>query len=40
MEEAVSNHAVDPQRYFESVQVRNEVAERAPVCLYLETTNR
>ena len=40
MEEAVSNHVVDPQRYFESVQVRNEVAERAPVCLYLETTNR
>lgn len=40
MDEAVSNHAVDPQRYFESVQVRGEVPEHEPVCLYLETTNR
>jgi MoaA/NifB/PqqE/SkfB family radical SAM enzyme len=32
--------AVDPRRYFESVQTRNLVPEHAPVCLYLETTNR
>jgi MoaA/NifB/PqqE/SkfB family radical SAM enzyme len=31
---------VDPRRYFESVQTRNVVPEHAPVCLYLETTNR
>ena len=31
----------DPRRYFESVAVaRNDVAERPPVCLYLEVTNR
>jgi MoaA/NifB/PqqE/SkfB family radical SAM enzyme len=31
----------DPQRYFESVgNVRAERAERLPVCVYLETTNR
>jgi MoaA/NifB/PqqE/SkfB family radical SAM enzyme len=33
--------AVDPRRYFEAVgRDRNEIAERDPVCLYLETTNR
>jgi MoaA/NifB/PqqE/SkfB family radical SAM enzyme len=33
--------AVDPRRYFESVDAkRGEQAERPPVCLYLETTNR
>jgi MoaA/NifB/PqqE/SkfB family radical SAM enzyme len=30
----------DPSRYFESVGARGEHAERSPVCLYLETTNR
>ena len=40
MEEAASSRAADPQRYFESVQTRSEVAEHEPVCLYLETTNR
>jgi len=33
--------AVDPRRYHESVQdARTAVASRAPVCLYLEVTNR
>jgi MoaA/NifB/PqqE/SkfB family radical SAM enzyme len=33
--------AVDPRRYFESIAERRESQpERAPVCLYLETTNR
>lgn len=33
--------AVDPRRYFEAVeQDRSEVADREPVCLYLEVTNR
>ena len=32
---------VDPRRYFESVgKRRGERAERLPVCVYLETTNR
>ena len=31
---------IDPRRYFESVHSRDEVPEHAPVCLYLETTNR
>jgi MoaA/NifB/PqqE/SkfB family radical SAM enzyme len=32
--------AVDPRRYFESVRSREVVPPHAPVCLYLETTNR
>ncbi len=35
-----SSKSVDPRRYFESVQTRSLVPEQAPVCLYLETTNR
>jgi MoaA/NifB/PqqE/SkfB family radical SAM enzyme len=31
---------VDPRRYFESVAQRSRVSAHAPVCLYLETTNR
>jgi radical SAM protein with 4Fe4S-binding SPASM domain len=31
---------VDPRRYHQAVQERVPVAERPPVCLYLETTNR
>ncbi|HEY7243729.1 MAG TPA: radical SAM protein [Xanthobacteraceae bacterium] len=31
---------IDPRRYFESVRARDQVPEHAPVCLYLETTNR
>ena len=31
---------IDPRRYFESVHSRDEAPEHAPVCLYLETTNR
>jgi len=31
---------VDPRRYHEAVQQRDVVATRAPVCLYLEVTNR
>src|SRR5260370_42504858 len=40
MEVPSAKSAVDPRRYFESVQTRNLVPEHAPVCLYLETTNR
>ena len=32
--------ALDPYRYFEAVGTRDSVAEAAPVCLYLEVTNR
>jgi MoaA/NifB/PqqE/SkfB family radical SAM enzyme len=31
---------INPQRYFESIECRDTVPEQAPVCLYLETTNR
>jgi MoaA/NifB/PqqE/SkfB family radical SAM enzyme len=31
---------IDPRRYFESIEHRDTVPEQAPVCLYLETTNR
>ena len=31
---------VDPRRYHESVEARDTVAARPPVCLYLEVTNR
>ena len=31
---------VDPRRYHESVEARDKVAARPPVCLYLEVTNR
>jgi MoaA/NifB/PqqE/SkfB family radical SAM enzyme len=31
---------IDPRRYHEAVQARDPVAERSPVCLYLEVTNR
>jgi MoaA/NifB/PqqE/SkfB family radical SAM enzyme len=38
---AVEDRPVDPRRYFESVaRERGAVAQRDPVCLYLETTNR
>jgi MoaA/NifB/PqqE/SkfB family radical SAM enzyme len=40
MKQPSSPREVDPQRYFESVDARNQVPERMPVCLYLETTNR
>lgn len=33
-------HAVDPRRYHQAVESRGLVAQRPPVCLYLETTNR
>ena len=32
--------ALDPRRYFEQVSAGDRVAEHAPVCLYLEVTNR
>jgi MoaA/NifB/PqqE/SkfB family radical SAM enzyme len=40
--EALSQPKVgtDPRRYFESVEQRDIAPQRAPVCLYLETTNR
>jgi MoaA/NifB/PqqE/SkfB family radical SAM enzyme len=31
---------INPRRYFESVEHRDTNPEQAPVCLYLETTNR
>jgi MoaA/NifB/PqqE/SkfB family radical SAM enzyme len=38
---AVEDRPVDPRRYFESAaRERGAVAQRDPVCLYLETTNR
>ena len=41
MSEIAAGQAVDPRRYFESVDARrSQTAERLPVCLYLETTNR
>jgi len=36
-----SEREVDPRRYFEAVDPqRTDIAQRDPVCLYLETTNR
>src|SRR5271154_3300528 len=35
-----TRRAIDPKRYFESVQADSEKPEHEPVCLYLETTNR
>jgi len=40
METAAAKPAVDPRRYFESARTDSVVPEQAPVCLYLETTNR
>jgi MoaA/NifB/PqqE/SkfB family radical SAM enzyme len=38
---ASSATAINPRRYFESVDARrSHTAERLPVCIYLETTNR
>ena len=37
---AATKRAVDPKRYFESVDAASEAPEHEPVCLYLETTNR
>ena len=38
--QTAKTRAVDPKRYFESVDADREVPEHEPVCLYLETTNR
>jgi MoaA/NifB/PqqE/SkfB family radical SAM enzyme len=40
MDMSASPPAIDPQRYFESVETASELPGREPVCLYLETTNR
>jgi MoaA/NifB/PqqE/SkfB family radical SAM enzyme len=40
MDGTASHPAIDPQRYFESVETASELPEHEPVCLYLETTNR
>jgi MoaA/NifB/PqqE/SkfB family radical SAM enzyme len=41
MTETHAEPAVDPRRYFESVDAqRTQKAERMPVCVYFETTNR
>ena len=40
MDISASPPAIDPQRYFESVETASERPEHEPVCLYLETTNR
>src|SRR2546423_108446 len=36
----VTHTPVDPRRYFEAAVARDGAAERPPVCLYLEVTNR
>src|SRR5271156_6294204 len=36
----VTEPAIDPRRYFESVRTDSNVPAHEPVCLYLETTNR
>jgi MoaA/NifB/PqqE/SkfB family radical SAM enzyme len=39
--QTVSPRTIDPRRYFESIDAkRTQTAEKPPVCLYLETTNR
>ncbi len=40
MDATAPHPAIDPQRYFEGVETASERPEQAPVCLYLETTNR
>ena len=41
MTDIAAGQTVDPRRYFESVDAgRSQKAERLPVCVYLETTNR
>jgi MoaA/NifB/PqqE/SkfB family radical SAM enzyme len=41
MTAVAAGHAIDPRRYFETVDAkRGQKAERLPVCVYLETTNR
>jgi len=41
MSSSVAKGPIDPRRYFESIERdRTEIADRDPVCLYLETTNR
>jgi len=40
MQATATKRAIDPRRYFESVEAGGEIPEREPVCLYLETTNR
>jgi radical SAM protein with 4Fe4S-binding SPASM domain len=40
MDATAPHPAIDPQRYFESVETASEQPQHAPVCLYLETTNR
>jgi MoaA/NifB/PqqE/SkfB family radical SAM enzyme len=40
MDATAPHPAINPQRYFESVETASERPEHEPVCLYLETTNR
>src|SRR6201996_7218383 len=40
MATATTKRAVDPRRYFESIDTSSDIPEHEPVCLYLETTNR
>jgi radical SAM protein with 4Fe4S-binding SPASM domain len=40
MATAAAKPAVDPRRYFEAVRTDSDSPEHAPICLYLETTNR
>jgi MoaA/NifB/PqqE/SkfB family radical SAM enzyme len=37
---AASHQAINPRRYFESVETGSDTPEHEPVCIYLETTNR
>src|SRR3954447_9519370 len=39
--QTASPRTIDPRRYFESIEAkRTQTAEKPPVCIYLETTNR
>src|SRR5580658_1795491 len=40
MDSVLSQPAVDPRRYFESVDTDSDAPTHEPVCVYLETTNR
>ena len=40
MDVGATKPAVDPRRYFEGVRTDDDAPAHAPVCLYLETTNR
>src|SRR5260370_38037935 len=40
MQTAATKGTIDPTRYFEDVTTEDDAPQHAPVCLYLEVTNR